>query len=455
MTIGVAPDTQTRAPTAAYVATLARGDNSFGILRLFLALLVIVDHAFPLGGFGPDPLWALTRSQASNGVMAVGGFFVISGYLITSSAAANDVMQFLWKRILRIFPGFLVLLVVTAFVVAPLVYFARQHNLSHFWEQSPDPMGYVTNNWTLNVTQYGIGRLLINTPYGLETNASVFNGSIWSLVYEFRCYLAVALLLSVGVLKHARFIVPILATGFAAAIAAVAVDHEAATLVYRVVGDAQMLNMGYLFALGAVLAVYGHRIPLSWWLGVAALVLTVTTLAVGLFWPLGCVGFAYLILWLAAVLPAPLRMVGRKHDTSYGVYLYGFLVQQLLAAVGFFKFGLVPFIGVAMLMACACGALSWHLVERRALSWKSRGPGGGFSAVRHMLTASPRKSDRARSDVIGDAPVGSESLMHASLDERGRKDGEMSCVAVRGSEPTRTSPSERLLSNDGERQGDV
>src|SRR5690554_1974512 len=79
--------------------------NSLGVIRLVLALLVIVDHAFPLGGFGLDPVWELTRGQASLGLLAVGGFFAISGYLIAKSGLSGDVVQFLWRRFLRIFPA--------------------------------------------------------------------------------------------------------------------------------------------------------------------------------------------------------------------------------------------------------------------------------------------------------------------------------------------------------------
>jgi peptidoglycan/LPS O-acetylase OafA/YrhL len=53
-------------------------------------------------------------------------------------------------------------------------------------------------------------------------------------------------------------------------------------------------------------------------------------------------------------------------DFSYGTYIYGFLVGQVIAAV-------MPNIGVGALMALSlsisllCGMLSWKFVERPAL----------------------------------------------------------------------------------------
>lgn len=81
--------------------------NSLGLIRLVLAGLVIVDHSFPLGGFAPDdPVRTLTDGQASLGSLSVAGFFGISGYLVAKSGMSTDVLQFLWRRALRLFPAF-------------------------------------------------------------------------------------------------------------------------------------------------------------------------------------------------------------------------------------------------------------------------------------------------------------------------------------------------------------
>ena len=152
--------------------------NSLGFLRLVLACLVIFDHAFPLGGFGPDILYSVTRGQASLGSIAVAGFFAISGYLIAKSGMSADVIQFMWRRFLRIFPAYWVVLLLTALIVAPLLWLAQGDSLAAYFRFAPNgPFDYFGRNWTLNIGTYGIYDILTTTtPYGRSIHGSAFNG---------------------------------------------------------------------------------------------------------------------------------------------------------------------------------------------------------------------------------------------------------------------------------------
>ena len=101
-------------------------NNAFGFLRLALAVLVILGHSFPLGGFGPDRLAAFTNGRYAIGSLSVAMFFVLSGFLICRSASTSrSVPRFLWHRFLRIFPGYWVCLIVCGCVFAPLMAFAE------------------------------------------------------------------------------------------------------------------------------------------------------------------------------------------------------------------------------------------------------------------------------------------------------------------------------------------
>ena len=53
-------------------------------------------------------------------LLAVNAFFVLSGYLIAESRVRTTLVPYLWRRFLRIYPAFLVSLLVVAAVFAPL-----------------------------------------------------------------------------------------------------------------------------------------------------------------------------------------------------------------------------------------------------------------------------------------------------------------------------------------------
>jgi peptidoglycan/LPS O-acetylase OafA/YrhL len=65
--------------------------------------------------------------------------------------------------------------------------------------------------------------------------------------------------------------------------------------------------------------------------------------------------------------------VNRIGDCSYGVYIYAFPVQQFVL----FKFPDISYplyLGVTIVITLMLGYLSWHLVEKRMLNFKSRLP---------------------------------------------------------------------------------
>ncbi|GAB3850174.1 acyltransferase family protein [Dactylosporangium cerinum] len=164
-------------------------DNGIGAIRLGLAVVVVFTHGTSLG-FGWEDLGeSLFRNQTNTGTLAVFGFFVLSGLLITRSAARTSLPRFVWHRMLRILPGLWVCLLVTAFVVAPLVALREWGTLHGFWSGPNGPLQYVTGNWFTGVRHYGIHDLLgASTPWGRQAGGSVFDGALWSLVYEVICY---------------------------------------------------------------------------------------------------------------------------------------------------------------------------------------------------------------------------------------------------------------------------
>lgn len=366
---------------------LSGRDNAFGLLRLVLAGLVLLDHSFPLGGFGDCPVSAWTSGQDTLGGFAVGGFFLLSGYLVTKSAQVNEPLQFLWRRSLRIFPAYWATLVATAFVLGPVVGLAEKGTLSGYVQGlSEGPLGYVLGNLTLAVNRWGIYDLLLDTtPYGRAQHGSVFNGSIWTLAYEWRCYLLVLLLAVATLLRRAPLLVPLAALGLHALLLLQKAGLAGLALAPPFLRDGYDVELTWLFLLGGALALYARKVPLDDRLGVLSLVVVAVTLRLGGWFVIGFPALGYGLLWMAARVPGPLRRVGQVNDVSYGVYLWAFPVQQVAALAGVPRFGWAAYVAVSALGTGAAAWLSWRLVERPALGLKDVGPGRSWGHWRKAL----------------------------------------------------------------------
>lgn len=370
-------------------AALGGHDNALGIIRLVLASLVIFSHAFPVGGWGDDPAKALTAGQETIGGFAVVGFFAVSGYLITKSGRSNDVLQFLWRRALRIFPAYWFVLVVSAFVIGPLVWLAEGRGLrGYLGFGGGGPVSYVVANADLTIRQYGIYDLFATTtPYGERTGASVINGSIWTLTYEWTCYLGIALLILLGVLRFARWVIPVIAVALLVAAAIDATTAAGVDSLVPVLADDFRVTLGLAFLCGSVLAVYSRGIPCDDRLGALAAVIVVASLAFGGWVIIGYPALAYLLLWAAARLPARVRWIGQRNDYSYGMYVFGWPVQQVTAYLGWNEWGYVPWVAVTLVITACFAWMSWHLVEKRALALKDLGPGRGIRELSQRVRA--------------------------------------------------------------------
>ena len=116
------------------------------------------------------------------------------------------------------------------------------------------------------------------------------------------------------------------------------------------------------FAAGWLVAIARNRVRASWGtIGVAAPAALVGSLAHPV---LAALPFAVLVLALGAVLPV--RRFARN-DVSYGTYLYGWPIQQLLVIGGVHSLGLPVMLASSLGLSLAAGTASWFVVERRFL----------------------------------------------------------------------------------------
>lgn len=347
--------------SSATIALPGDRENGFGALRLLFASLVIASHT-PQMFDGPDTLREPLRmifGTVTLGELAVDGFFLISGYLITASFI-SDPRSYVVKRVLRIYPAFVVCFLACTLIVAPM----GGVNLAAI------PAG----EWIRLVGQI----MLLKTPESFDAFPGLaipaLNGSMWTIAYEFRCYLLAALLGVLGLYRRRGIYLALtgvlLAANFAFVLPVGDLIDELLRPLNIVLGEPeQAVRLTSVFMCGACLKLY----PIDYQGRFAAL--AAVGLVAALFVPvLGSVALAtlgaYVLFWVAfKVTWRPLRTINAKDDISYGLYLYAWPIGNLLiwywSDMNIVLHGLLTLAGSA-----ALGYLSWRLLEERCMRLK-------------------------------------------------------------------------------------
>ena len=341
----------------------AKRSNSLNFLRLFFAVMVIVGHSGHLGfnRLGPH-LGSMYPAD-----VAVDGFFVISGFLITSSRLrSRSGASYLWKRALRILPGYWACLVVTAFGVAPVLYWRMHGTMAGFMTTGNPAASYVTHNAFLVQAQTGVAGVLPHAmvPY-------VLNGSLWTLLYECLAYLGLAVLAAFGLLRSRSRLLPVITVACLLGLAWLTLDPAGfkATL-HSPELLPRSVRLGAVFCAGATLRLWHDKVPLSGRIAACCAAFVLASSAMSDWQIVGVIPFAYLVLWLGTRLRR-LHAVGSRHDLSYGIYLYAWPIQQTLTSAGGHRLGFGGYIALTTALAAGCAWLSWQLVEAPAIRLKS------------------------------------------------------------------------------------
>lgn len=345
-------------------------NNNFDALRLLAAISVIFSHSFLIaeGTQDNEPLILLTSNQAILGLAGVFVFFAISGFLVTQSFERTpNPWHFLAKRALRIFPGLFVATVVSALVLGPIV---TNLPLAGYLSRL-QPYEYVLGNTLLDQTVHELPDVsFADNGVGLEVN-----GSLWTLRIEFVMYLMV-LALGVVRLLTVRTALVLLAFGTACLYFEMLYPLEKWSWFFQLLSA-----WGWLVAFFAAgIALYKLRNTHIFDGRVAALALAGLVLSVPLrqfivLFPIfGC----YLALWLALNPRLPTIPAARFGDLSYGLYIYGWPVEQTVMWLSGGHARWWQIFMTALPAASLLAFLSWHLVERPMLRLKPGMRAGSF-----------------------------------------------------------------------------
>ncbi|MEO0035175.1 MAG: hypothetical protein RLZZ501_1198 [Pseudomonadota bacterium] len=343
------------------------GRNNFDLIRLIAALAVVWSHDYMILGAG-DRLAGLLLGYDTGGGFGVTLFFVISGFLVTRSAARRPPWAYLRARALRLLPALAVVVLASVLLLGPL---ATALPLEDYFT-APATWDYLRTI------------LLLSGPVfvlpGVFGGAAV-NGSLWTLPLEAGFYLLLVPLKVLGGLARGVIL---------AVLAAFAVSYAVATgwggygwgapgpVVWSGICAYPALRYGLAFFTGAALWAWRDRVPLSGPLALAGLL--------GLWGAAGSaaapVAYAlclpYLVIYAALAHPLRFDLTGRIGDLSYGTYLLAFPIQQsLIHALGPGVVGPMILHLTATPLALAGAALLWRRVERPCLARKGGGAGAG------------------------------------------------------------------------------
>ena len=330
--------------------------NNFDLLRLFAALLVLWMHAHVFTG-RPAPTFL---SWVTLGPLGVFIFFVISGYLVSISWDADPHLgRFLARRSLRIFPALVVVILLSTFVLGPLVTtlpLADYFSHPHFFQ-------YLANIVLYPV--YSLPGVFEHMPYPFAVN-----GSLWSLPVEFLMYLILA---AAGFLGGRRWTFVALAVAAAAATFPWALARPDPVVIWGM-DLRQVVICGVYFAAGVCV----HRFRLDRYLTPAGVCVAFVAMIAVERWTdasrvVSWIALPYVVLAFGLARSAAEPVFARLGDWSYGVYIYAFPIQQtvlyLVPDIGF-----PVYVALTLALTLAFGAASWHLIEKRALAFKPKRP---------------------------------------------------------------------------------
>ncbi len=335
--------------------------NNFDLIRIGMAILVVWSHAYALylGSESTEPLSRLTNGTINSGNLGVYVFFMVSGFLITQSFdRSSSPWSFLKKRLLRIYPGYLVAVAICAFLIIPAC-----ASVTYTVQTVAKTIG-------LNLLLQG---WFVVHPFSHNPESAV-NGSLWSIPYEFWCYLGVLALGLTGLLGIQRrhwLLIVFAATLLVRAWLEVTGRKPGGGLIGAIIGwPYQWFKMLPCFLGGMLVHRYRDVVPRRLWiaLGGVLAVASLSWLPIHEAWKTALVGIAfppavtYCVFYFAFA--RQFLNAGKYGDFSYGTYLYAFPIEQILRATYGNNIPFYIYVQLSILLSICAGIVSWYCVER-------------------------------------------------------------------------------------------
>ncbi|HDG0627088.1 TPA: acyltransferase [Serratia marcescens] len=339
---------------------IKRENNNLDLVRILCAYFVIYAHAFVLSPSegSNDILYKITLlGHISFGGLAVKTFFLISGLLVTNSLLANGrIINYVSSRFLRVFPAYALTVIISALIISP-------------WLSTLSPSDYFTSS---DVWSYVVKTLKLDVQYHLpgvfSSNASnAVNGSLWTIPMEVKAYSYLLLIYLVSLIfgPYKKL--------FIAFISIVILVEPFTPLKGHLIvkSDSPSIYLLYpFFAIGCLLAILKDRATTRDLLATAIIALLAFFIVddeigkTALFYV-----FSSILLLYCASTPY-MKRLRIKNDISYGIYLWAFPIQQVIASI----FVASPYINmlISMIASSIFAYLSFKWIESPAMKINKR-----------------------------------------------------------------------------------
>jgi len=338
----------------AYLSDYTEGrDNNFNLLRLLFALCVVVAHGFNIYSNSPYDSDPVIQFSYGFGFAALDAFFVLSGFMITSSLIRRkDPVLFFVARWLRIFPALIVVTIVVSLLLGPLV---TKVSLSEYFLQLETYTYLIVTGLTTDPDMTLPGVFFDHAAVG------AVNRSIWTLRYELLFYIVTAFAFFTGIynIKTAPFILGAVVIVYILKTLWLGMDSGFAFIDH-------IFRFGFCFAIGSAAYFYQNRILIKFIFAIPLAILAYFLSGTQFEQAMHAIFTAYFIFWCAYIPIGWVRQYNKVGDYSYGIYIMHWPIASAIIAC-WPSVKTAQLIPATVIITVPLAILCWHFVEKPAL----------------------------------------------------------------------------------------
>lgn len=283
----------------------------------------------------------------------------------------NDIITYLKKRFGRIYPAYLFSCISIVVLFAPIVYFLNNNcnfNLLSYFTQDPSPLSFLICSLPFSASDFTIGETIISG------RINHWNGSAWTLIFEFGCYIAIAIIIyslkkiefkkiHYAKLIFVTYIIFLIITFFSPR------DDTLPRTGWNWINNA--IYFFTVFLGGSTIYFLKDKIKFSYkllFLAIVTCIVFMSSIPYQWAMELSSIPMIYIILYISMTLKSPKWI--QKNDISYGIYIYAWPIQALILRI--FIFYNIPqniflYTGTCLLVIVLYSIFSWFIIEKPIL----------------------------------------------------------------------------------------